>query len=36
MFLQPSKFDINNFPKKQEPINTNMKLISSIFYHISK
>ena len=36
MFLQPFKFDAKNFPKKEEPISTTMKLISSVYYHILK
>lgn len=36
MILQPFKFDANNFPKKEEPLSTNMKLIGSVYYHIVK
>lgn len=36
MLLQPFKFDNHNFTKKSEPITTNLKLISSIYYLLIK
>jgi hypothetical protein len=36
MLLQPSKFDNKNFPKNQQPLTENMKLVSSIYYLMAK
>ena len=36
MLLQPHKFDEKSFPKRQEPLKANMKIIASVFYLLGK
>ena len=36
LFLQPHKFDEDNFPKHKEPLNSNMSIVSSVYYHLIK
>lgn len=36
MFLQPYKFDSENFPKNKQPLHDNMVYIGAIHYHMVK
>ena len=36
MFLQPYKFDSENFPKNKQPLQDNMMYIGAIHYHMVK
>lgn len=36
MLVQPHKFDAKNFPRKAEPISTNMRVVGSVFYYMVK